>query len=503
MRLKALCDAAGLDCPVGAEECEIASVVSDSRRLERGDVFVALGGVHTDGHRYLSEAAARGCRFAVVDRAAEIPESFGMHLFRVADPRLALAELCRTQYGFPDRQMQMIGVTGTNGKTTVTHLLRDVLQKNGARCGVIGTVGCHWTRADGSTQREISADGMTTPDAESLYRILAEMAEDGVEYVLMEVSSHALALQKTAPIEFACAIFTNLTQDHLDFHKTMEAYAEAKSRLFAKAHLSVINLDSPYAERMIKSAGERILTTGIISDADYRATEIEAWQSGYRYRLSAQNLHLQMNCPLAGNFNVQNSMQAAVAALALGVDPDTVRKALATATGVRGRMEAVPLGNDAEFSVFIDYAHTPDALETLLRSARPLVGERGRLVVLFGCGGDRDRGKRPLMGAIADRLADLVIVTSDNSRSEEPDDIIAEILSGISSNEKTRVIRDRQTAIEFAVQNARAGDVILLAGKGHEEYEIRREGKFPFYEKKIVLAARARRKEREQRESGR
>ena len=301
----------------------------------------------------------------------------------------------------------------------MTHLLRDVLQKNGARCGVIGTVGCHWTRADGSIRGEDTPGGMTTPDAESLYRILAEMAGDGVEYVLMEVSSHALALQKTAPIEFACAIFTNLTQDHLDFHKTMEAYAEAKSRLFASARISVINLDSPFADRMIASVGGKLLTTGIASDADYRATEIDAWQSGYRYRLSAENLHLQIICPLAGTFNVQNSMQAAVAALALGVDPDTVRVALATATGVKGRMEAVPLGRDADFSVFIDYAHTPDALETLLCSARPLVGENGRLIVLFGCGGDRDRGKRPLMGAIADRLADLVIVTSDNSRSEE------------------------------------------------------------------------------------
>ncbi len=497
MRLKQLCDAAGLHCPPDAQGVEVTGIETDSRKVCAGEMFICIRGLHTDGHSFVADAIARGASCILVDRYACIPEKTDTVFLQCADPRAASAYLYNAWYGFPAKGMKLIGVTGTNGKTSVSHLIRAILEASLHRCGIIGTVGAE------SGGRRLSMNGddplanMTTPDPKDLYRILAEMAADGVEYVVMETSSHALALEKLAPLSFACAVFTNLTPEHLDFHRTMDNYAEAKAKLFERAKISVINADSPYVKRMERSSAGKCITCSTKgADADFCAEEVALLGSkGCRYRLSSLCTRLQISCPIAGRFTVMNSMQAAICALELGCSPAVVKSALASVASVKGRMERVRLGIGADFTVIIDYAHTPDALETLLRCARDMRQGSGRLVLVFGCGGDRDRTKRATMGEIAARLADAVIVTSDNSRSEDPMGIIEEIVAGIPPHAEYRIIPDRERAIRYAILNAEKGDTILLAGKGHEEYEITREGKRRFCEREIAQAAFAEREE--------
>ena len=491
MKLSILCEAAGIACPPKERDREITAIVSRSQEIVKGCLFVCIKGLHTDGHALASSAILGGAACVLVEDGASFAQSLNGLYFSVPSTRRALSLLCNAWYGFPTKKLRIVGVTGTNGKTTVTHMLRAILETDSRRCGIIGTLGCE------SNGRRLFHHGsdplanMTTPDPEELYRILAEMVSDGVEYVLMEASSHALALEKTAPITFEAAIFTNLTPEHLDFHGSMEAYAEAKARLFASSRLSVINLDSPWAERMIQSANGKIVTCSIEArDADYVATELSLHpQNGAFYRLRSSTISSPIHCPMSGAFCVVNSMQAAICAMELGVDPKTVARGLSQFCGVKGRMEEVALGKGTDFRAFIDYAHTPDALETLLKSARRMQEDAGRVILVFGCGGDRDRKKRPVMGRIATSLADFTVITSDNCRSEDPLAIIGEILEGIDRNASFAVIPRREEAVRFAVAEARSGDLILLAGKGHEEYEITREGRRPFCEKTLIKDA--------------
>jgi UDP-N-acetylmuramyl-tripeptide synthetase len=345
---------------------------------------------------------------------------------------------------------------------------------------------------------------MTTPDPEDLYRMLAVMVEDGVEYVVMEVTSHALALGKLEPIHFAAAVFTNLTPEHLDFHGTMDAYADAKASLFSKSECSVINADSPHAARMLAMAGGDVVTCSAEGRCTtYQALEVEQDdRMSVRYTLSSANRRIHLRCPIPGRFTVMNSMQAAIVALELGIRAATVKEALASVAGVKGRMERVKLGPDADITVLIDYAHTPDALENLLRTAAQMRTANSRILLVFGCGGDRDRTKRAPMGRIAATLADEVILTSDNSRGENPQDIVAEILSGVPQREHCRVILDRERAIRDAVLHAREGDLLLLAGKGHETYEIGKDGRRPFCEEQIVKDAFLLRRNRKKQPDG-
>lgn len=490
MRLKDLCDRAGILCPASEGEREIRAIVTDSRRVTNECMYICIKGFHFDGHRFAEEAAKKGAVCILAQTGESVPALSGAVRLYTEDTRRATARLFDVWYGFPSRQLKIVGVTGTNGKTTVTHMLRHILESNLCRCGLIGTVGCDSVgrHLEGSTN---PLANMTTPDPEDLYRMLAEMVQDGVEYVLMEVTSHALALGKLDPICFEAAIFTNLTPEHLDFHGTMDAYADAKAELFEKSRLGVVNLDSPYAERMLrKSTGRTVTCSSEGKDATYCADSIEvSGNCGVFYRLSSKNSNLKIQCPVPGSFTVTNSMQAAVCALELGFGAGQIKDALSSLSGVKGRMERVRLGLGANFTVLIDYAHTPDALENLLRTAHDMREKGQRLVVLFGCGGDRDRGKRPVMGSLASRYADFVIVTSDNSRGEDPEEIIKEILSGMDPSRPHTVICDRRAAIRHAILEAEEGDLILLAGKGHEEYEITGEGKKPFFEKQIVADA--------------
>ena len=492
MKLKLLCDAAGICCPEAYFNCEIEDISTDSRKEMKGAMFVCLRGTQFDSHNYIQNAINNGAVCVLTDSNHPIPKNTKEVVFLQCDnTREALAYLWHAWYGFPCRDLKIIGVTGTNGKTSVAHMLRTILRTSWHTCGIIGTVGCETEKGVIDTVTEAGLSNLTTPDPRDLYRIFSQMRDEGVEYVVMEVSSHALSLGKLAPITFEAAIFTNLTPEHLDFHKTMGAYAAAKASLFQKTKLGILNADSPYCERMLADATcRRITCTTKGRDADYSATEIEIQaQNGVLYRLSSMRTRLRIVCPIAGEFTVMNSMQAAICALELGCSPAAIKTALATMGGVKGRMERVRLGLEADFSVLIDYAHTPDALEKLLLTARDLVQKGGRTVVLFGCGGDRDRTKRAVMGEIASRLADHVIITSDNSRGEDPMQIICQIVSGIPPQKAYTVIPDRASAIRYAIENAKAGDLILLAGKGHEEYEIVGGERRPFCEGCLVKEA--------------
>ncbi len=498
MKLRELCEATEISVPSGFADLEITLPVIDSRAAVAGSLFICIDGLHTDGHDYIKGAIDRGavCVLAMEGRETVLPA--GICLLTAPDTRRASAVIFNAFYGDPVSKMKFIGVTGTNGKTSVTHMLRSILEASLCRCGIVGTVGCR--SAGGRSLHSGGSDptaNMTTPDPPELYRILSEMQSDGVEYVIMEVTSHALALGKTEPISFAAGIFTNLTPEHLDFHGSMKAYAEAKAELFRNCRLSVLNLDDPAAREMAAAAGGRTVTCGIADGrADYTAQGIVSLgKNGVRYELKSGRSRLQLQCPIPGDFTVMNSMQAAVCALELGIPAGAVKVALASMAGVPGRLERLRLGMEADFGVILDYAHTPDALEKLLRTAKSTCGSGERLVLLFGCGGDRDKSKRPVMGHIAQKYADHVILTSDNSRSEDPAEIIRQILIGMDA-ERVTVIQSRREAIRQAILQAEPGDLILLAGKGHEEYEITREGRQPFSEREIVRAAMAERAQR-------
>ncbi len=489
MKLSKLCEGAEIPFPIEWGELEIRSIVTDSRLAGANCLFICMKGFHTDSHAFIGDAVNRGavCVLTDADYEGELPN--GVCRLIHEDPRRASARLYNSFYGKPTEKMKFIGVTGTNGKTSVTHMLRAILEASLCKCGLIGTVGCESAGRYLEPKNLNPTANMTTPDPPQLYRMLAEMAADGVEYVLMEVTSHALALGKLDPISFEAGIFTNLTPEHLDFHGSMEAYAEVKSKLFEKCKISILNADSLYLSHMKKSVVGKCVTCSACSWGEtYRAERIRMnGQIGVDYELISKSARLHIQCPIPGHFTVMNTMQAAICALELGFGASAVKTALGSLLGIKGRMERVRLGHEANFTVFIDYAHTPDALEKLLRTAKDFCMEGQRVVVVFGCGGDRDRSKRPLMGAVAELYADCAIVTSDNSRSEDPNQIIAEILSGMKQTPV--VIPNRRDAIRYAVLNAKPKDFILLAGKGHEEYELNRDGKTYFSEREIVVEA--------------
>lgn len=491
MLLKELCAQAELFCPLHAQNMEITGIATDSRNVRKGMLFICIRGLRTDGHAYIEDAIDRGASCIVVDRYAIVPENPRAVYLQCGDSRRSAAYLYDAWYSHPSGRLKLIGVTGTNGKTSVSYMIRAILEASLHPCGIIGTIGCRIGERELETSVHDTYASMTTPDPENLYRILFEMAEARVEYVVMEVSSHALTLEKLAPLTFECAVFTNLTPEHLDFHKSMENYARAKAKLFSAARLSVINADSPYAAMMQKSAKGRYVTCSATgADADFSAEEIEIGSSlGTEYRLSSIGARLRLSSKIPGSFTVMNSMQAAVVALSLGCSPSTVKSVLASLEPIKGRMEYVKLGIEADFSVLIDYAHTPDALEKLLFCAKGLKKEGGRVIIVFGCGGDRDKTKRAIMGEIATKMSDQAIITSDNPRTEDPMQIIREIVAGVVADAVYCVIPNREEAIRYAIENAKKDDLIVLAGKGHEEYEITRTGKRAFKERDIVMEA--------------
>ena len=493
MKLETLCFSAGLETPPDTRmaACEICAIAMDSRAVVPGCMFVCIRGTKADGHAFIEEALQRGAAAVVTEREVPVMRGSGAVFIRVPDTRRALSQLYDAWYGHPARDMKLVAVTGTNGKTSVSTMLKAMLDAAMVPCGLIGTVQCLCRDRVLNIRSSNPAANMTTPDPAELYHILSVMRDEGVEVVVMETTSHALALHKLEPLYFAAAIFTNLTPEHLDFHKSMKDYFEAKASLFSKADLAVLNADDAAArELMARCSGRVVMTSTGEHEVDYVAADVEfRGADGVGYTLRSAKACVKLASPIPGTFTLSNTLQAAACAIEMGISVRYVREALSTLTGVPGRMERVRLGVPLDICVFVDYAHTPDAMENLLRTVRGFCRRDQRVVLLFGCGGDRDRSKRPQMGAIASRFADMIYLTSDNSRSEQVQDIIADILQGMDPKKDCKVIPDRARAIETAVLGARRGDIILLAGKGHEAYEIDRTGKHPFDEKAIVCAA--------------
>jgi UDP-N-acetylmuramoyl-L-alanyl-D-glutamate--2,6-diaminopimelate ligase len=456
------------EAPIAAgEDVEIAGIAIDSRRVRPGDLFFALAGAHTDGRRHVAEAIARGARGVI---AAGDVEASGATVVRAAAPRVLLGRLAARVAGDPSAGLTLVGVTGTNGKTTTTYLLEAIWRAADHRPGVLGTIAY---RFDGTSRPA----PLTTPEAPELQTMLGEMRAAGTTHVAMEVSSHALAQERVAGCRFDAAVFTNLTRDHLDFHGDLEAYFAAKARLFLEClpaggkpdPVAVVNLDNAAGERLAAMLRTRCVRVGRGPRADVRPLEVQTTLAGTRGTLALGDVRLSFETRLVGAPHLENVLVAAATAWALGVAPDAIARGLAAVKPPPGRLEQI---DGPGFAVVVDYAHSPDALARVLDVLRPLTP--GRLITVFGCGGDRDRGKRPLMGEAAARRSDVLVLTSDNPRTEDPLRILGDIEQGVrAAGMRDHVVEpDRRAAIARAVALARAGDLILVAGKGHEDYQI-------------------------------
>lgn len=448
----------------GDASVDITSVVQDASAAGPGSLFCCIRGSRVDGHDFAAAAVERGASAVLCERYVDVPPAVPQ--VRVTDTRAAVGPAAAAVQGHPSRSMTVVGITGTNGKTTTAHLIASILRATGRETGVIGTL---WAAAGGPP---------TTPDASALQERFAELKRAGTEAVVMEVSSHALHQHRIDGTRLACSVFTGLTQDHLDYHPTMEDYFEAKALLF-RPELSdqgVVNADDDYGRRLIEMAAIPLTPYSMSDGGDVSVGAVASefdWR-GHRVAL-----------PLGGHFNVMNAIAAATVCEILGVSPEDVAKGLGAAGRVRGRFEPVDAGQ--AFSVIVDYAHTPDGLEQLLGAVRSSARD-GRVIVVFGCGGDKDRAKRPIMGEVAARLADIAIVTSDNPRSEEPQAIIDEIVAGAPGADFT-VQPDRRQAIDAAIQVARPGDIVVIAGKGHETTQVIGDREIPFDDREVALAA--------------
>lgn len=476
--------------PPSADQVEIASLAYDSRQVEPGALFFCVPGLHSDGHDFAGPAVERGAAALVVERALDL----GALEVHVDSARAAMGPIAARFYGEPTERLRVVGVTGTNGKTTTAYLVRALLEASGEPCGLLGTIKSVIAREERDAVR-------TTPEAIDLQAALAAMLDGGERACAMEVSSHALALGRTDGIRFAAAIFTNLTQDHLDFHDTMEDYFQAKRVLFVPAAeaaqppgVSVVNVGDAYGQRLAKEIDGALVTFAVEAPADYSAWSVHSDFGGSRFQLRTPEGERSLTLPLPGSFNVANALGALAVAHALGGELDTLVAALEQGVRVPGRFESIDEGQD--FAVIVDYAHTPDSLENVLLAARELAGPRGgRVLCVFGAGGDRDRGKRPLMGEAAARLSDVVIVTSDNPRSEEPAEIVEQIVQGVerttrSGEQTAHVELDRRKAIALAIEQAQAGDILVIAGKGHEQGQELADGrKLPFDDATVAREA--------------
>ena len=469
----------------------VSGVAYDSRAVQPGNVFVALKGQRADGAAYARQAVERGAIAIVSDQAAP-PDVSGIPWTVVSDARLALALLAATFYGDPGSDMRVVGITGTNGKTTTAYLLASIFEAVGIRCGLLGTVAYRV----GDITIEATR---TTPEAPDVQRLLREMVGNGCGACAMEVSSHALSLKRVDGMMFAAGVFTNLTRDHLDFHVDMEGYFQAKRRLFELLPAgapSIVNLDDPRGASLADSVSHAV-TYAVNRPADITPGPLTFSLDGLAFDVRTPRGPLQLRSKLVGRPNVYNILAAAATAVALDLPFDAIERGVRSLDGVPGRFQIVS-GSKDEVTVVVDYAHTDDALRNLLETARPL--SRGRLITVFGCGGDRDRTKRPLMGAVAGRLSDLIVVTSDNPRSEDPVRIIDEIRRGITpdtrrdSGQDVLSIADRRNAVARAIELARPGDLVLVAGKGHEKYQVIGDASLPFDDVTVAQDALARRR---------
>jgi UDP-N-acetylmuramoyl-L-alanyl-D-glutamate--2,6-diaminopimelate ligase len=458
-------------------------VCDDSRRVGPGDIFVAVKGTNSDGHYFIPKVISKGAKYIVCQHpyTSDEPRATSHEIIPVPDSSLALTILAQATNGDPASKLTNMAVTGTKGKTTVTFLVRSCFQTAGEKCGLIGTViydNCI----------DVTPAPLTTPDCLTIAQAQSQMLKAGAKYMVIEASSHALDQNRVAGINFKAAAFTNLTGDHLDYHKTTENYLAAKSKLFAMLSpdaTAVLNKQSPFAEQISQCTRAKILWFAVDEKADLSAEIHSIDDSGTNFTLYYQGQSIRIKTPLLGRFNVANHLAAAGLCLSAGLDLKTVARGLASLEAIPGRLENVP--SQAGFTVLVDFAHTDDALDNVLSTLKPLC--KARLIVVFGCGGDRDKTKRPRMAKVVEKYADLGIVTSDNPRTENPDDIISQVVAGFKdpASPKIKIEPDRKKAIGVAIESARKNDVVIIAGKGHENYQIIGKQKFPFSDQQIAL----------------
>ena len=463
-----------IECNESLKKLEISGVTCDSRKVEPGFAFVCIVGSLSDGHNYAQSALEKGAAVIIAERDLGIKNQIV-----VENSHAVFARMSANWFGNPAKNLKLIGVTGTNGKTSVTYMLKNILESAGHKVGLVGTI-------QNMIGEELIPSSNTTPNAYELNSLFSLMNEKGCDYVIMEVSSHALDQCRVHELEFEVAMFTNLTQDHLDYHITMDNYFEAKKKLFTMCKTAVVNSDDEYATRLMDGIDCKIITYSTGNDASFSAKAINYRPERVEYELVSDEILQHIKVNTSGKFTVYNSLCAICCAVELGFDVNKVAESLDKLKGVKGRAEVVPTGKD--FTVIIDYAHTPDGLKNILSTFNEC--KKNRIIAMFGCGGDRDKTKRSMMGSIATRYADFVIITSDNPRSEEPMRIIDDILEGIKGTPTPyKVIENRIEAIKYAISIAKEGDIIVLAGQGHETYQILADGKIHLDEREIVAQA--------------
>ncbi|GLC32389.1 UDP-N-acetylmuramoyl-L-alanyl-D-glutamate--2,6-diaminopimelate ligase [Clostridium omnivorum] len=473
MKLKELLKGLNYTISNGSEDIDISKVEYDSRKILKGDLFFCIEGFKVDGHRFASTAVKNGA--AAIVCMQDIEENLPCTIIKVKDSRKAMSLISANYYENPSDKFKLIGITGTNGKTTSTFMMKSILEEASKKVGLIGTIANYIGDKKMHSER-------TTPESLELQKLFYEMNSEGVDYCIMEVSSHSLSLDRVYGVEFSEAIFTNLTQDHLDFHKTFENYYEAKLKLFSSAKNSIINIDDQYGKRVYDDVKNNKITYSIEKAADIKAENINIHSRGASFNLIYKGDSIKVNLNLPGRYNIYNALGSAAACLNEGVSLEHIKAGLEKVT-VPGRCEIVTKGYDLGFDVIVDYAHTPDGLENILKTAREFT--EGRLISVFGCGGDRDITKRPIMGKIGSDLSDIAVVTSDNPRTEEPTAIIEDIVKGIEKDNFV-VVLNRAEAIKKAMCLAEKNDVIVIAGKGHEDYQILKDKVIHFDEREII-----------------
>lgn len=466
----------GIDYQIikGEINLEINKIAYDSRKVEKGDVFVCIEGYSTDGHKYIGKAIEKGAAAIICTKLSD--ELQACTVIKVENSRRVLAAAAANYYDHPAEKLKLIGVTGTNGKTTSTYMIKAVLESAGYKTGLIGTI------ANYIGDEKLEAH-RTTPESLELHELFHDMVDKGVDYCVMEVSSHSLYLDRVYGITFNEGIFTNLTQDHLDFHKTFENYFKAKMILFQNSRKAIINIDDKYGERVFKEVNIEKVTYGIDSKCDVRAKNLSMHARGVDFDVEYLNkeIHIKLNTP--GRYNVFNALDSIAACLMENISLEQIKEGLEGIKAVPGRCELVHTDKKLDFEIILDYAHSPDSLENILKTAREFT--KGRLISVFGCGGDRDKTKRPIMGSIGAKLSDIAIVTSDNPRSEEPSAIIEDVVKGIASDNYV-AIEDRTAAIKKAIMTAQKDDVIVIAGKGHEDYQVLKDKTIHYDEREII-----------------
>jgi UDP-N-acetylmuramoyl-L-alanyl-D-glutamate--2,6-diaminopimelate ligase len=483
MQLRELLDILDEKKTAGPLDTEVSGLAYDSRVVEEGDAFFCIKGLVTDGHLYAADAVSRGASVLFVEREPEGELDTEVVVVTVPDTRYAMANLASGFHGNPSKKLKLVGVTGTNGKTTTCYLVESILKRAGFVAGLIGTVENHI----GDTVEPVKR---TTPESLDLQRLLKRMVDEGVQAAVMEVSSHALELHRASGCDFDVVVFTNLTQDHLDFHISIEEYFGAKRRLFegdefGAGRRAVVNLDDEFGRRLLEETDLPTSSFGLDPSADVRADRVRISSEGNHFTLAYQNREIEMATRLQGGFNVYNCLAAAAVGVEMEIEPESIAAGLSALEGVPGRFENIDCGQP--FTAIVDYAHTPDGIRNVLEACAEVT--TGRVIIVVGCGGDRDRSKRPLMGKVAAEMSDLCIITSDNPRSEDPEAIIEMIVDGVRTKfgeDRYTVVVDRRAAIRRAVQEAADGDLVVIAGKGHESGQIFADRVIPFDDRQVL-----------------